>query len=79
MLFLDKNDFFTRMDRNRELRKLEQSKAYYTRELASERKELEALRTNPATLEKYAREKYFMKKDGEELFIVPENPDPAKN
>ncbi len=79
MLFLDKNDFFTRMDRNKELRKLEQSKAYYQKELAAERKELEALRTNPATLEKYARENHYMKRDGEDLFIIPENHDPAKN
>jgi cell division protein DivIC len=76
---LDKNDFFTRLDRNKELRELEKSKQYYSTQIAAERKELEALKTNPATLEKYAREKYLMKRDGEELFIVPEKPDPAKN
>ena len=79
VLFLDKNDFFTRLDRNKELRELEKSKQYYSTQIAAERKELEALKTNPATLEKYAREKYLMKRDGEELFIVPEKPDPAKN
>ena len=72
LLFLDKNDFFAQFDRRKELRELEQSKAYYTREIASERKELEALKTNPATLEKYAREKYYMKRDNEEIFLVPE-------
>jgi cell division protein DivIC len=79
VLFLDKNDFFTRLDRNKELRELEKSKQHYSTQIAAERKELEALKTNPATLEKYAREKYLMKRDGEELFIVPEKPDPAKN
>ena len=28
------------------------------------------LQTNPATLEKYAREKYYMKRDNEDLFII---------
>lgn len=79
LLFLDKNDVFTVMARNKELRELKQSKAYYTEKIATERKELEALKNNPATLEKYAREKYLMKRDNEDLFIVPEKPVPANN
>ena len=76
VLFLDKNDFFTQLDRRKELRNLQQSKRYYTTQVAAERKELEALKSNPATLEKYAREKYLMKRDNEEIFLVPEKPDP---
>lgn len=79
ILFLDKNDVFTQLDRRKELKELQQSKNYYTTQLAAEQKELEALRNNPATLEKYAREKYLMKKDGEELFLISENPDKTKN
>jgi cell division protein FtsB len=79
LFFLDKNDFFAQLDRRKELRELEQSKSHYTREIATERKELEALKTNPATLEKYAREKYLMKRDNEEIFLVPEKPDNPKN
>lgn len=70
---------FDQLDRRNELRELEQSKAHYTREIATERKELEALKNNPATLEKYAREKYFMKRDNEEIFLISEKPDNAKN
>ena len=76
VLFLDKNDFFTQLDRRKELRNLQQSKRYYTTQVAAERKELEALKSNPATLEKYAREKYLMKRDNEGIFLVPEKPDP---
>lgn len=79
LLFLDKNDVFTVMARNKELRELKQSKAYYTEKIAAERKELEALKNNPATLEKYAREKYLMKRDNEELFIISEKPDNTNN
>src|SRR5690349_4439856 len=75
VLFLDKNDLFTQMDRRKELRELQESKHYYSTQIASERKELEALKSNPATVEKYAREKYLMKRDNEEIFIIPENSD----
>jgi cell division protein DivIC len=79
LLFLDKNDLFTQIARNRELKELEQSKQYYTLQINSERKELEQLKNNPATLEKYAREKYLMKRDNEDLFIIPEKSEKLNN
>jgi cell division protein FtsB len=72
ILFFDKNDVFTQLNRRHELKQLQQSKEYYTTRIALERKELEQLKTNPATLEKYAREKYLMKKENEDLFVIPE-------
>ena len=79
MLFLDKNDIFTQYSRRKELHDLQISKQFYTREIASERKELEQLKSVPATLEKYAREKYLMKRDNEDLFLVPEKKENEKN
>jgi cell division protein DivIC len=79
MLFLDRNDLLTQLSRRRELQENQQSKRYYTTELASLRKQSEALRTSPAALEKLAREKLLMKKDNEDLFIISEKPDNAKN
>lgn len=79
MLFLGRNDIFTQLSRHKELKELEASKDHYSRLINTERKELEALEQNPARLEKAAREKHFMKKDGEELFIISENPVSAKN
>ncbi|MFM7671009.1 MAG: FtsB family cell division protein [Bacteroidota bacterium] len=72
LLFLDRNDLFTQIDRARELNNLEQSKNYYREETAKQKQELEALKNDPAALEKFAREKYLMKKDDEDLFLVPE-------
>lgn len=79
VLFLDKNDFFTQYERRKELRELQQSKKHYTAEIAAERKELQALETNPAAVEKVAREKHLMKRDDEELFLISEKPDNPKN
>lgn len=79
MLFFDKNDVFVQAARSRQLKELEESRQYYTGQIASEREELEQLRSNPGILEKYAREKYLMKRDNEDLYIVPENPAKSNN
>jgi cell division protein DivIC len=77
MLFLDKNDLFTQLGRRNELNELKKSKQYYISQITTEHKESEALKTNPAAVEKLAREKFLMKRDNEELFLVPEKPDLA--
>jgi cell division protein DivIC len=79
MLFFDKNDVFTQSARKRQLRDLKESKQYYTDRIASERKELEELKSDPGTLEKYAREKYLMKRDNEDLYLIPESPVKKEN
>ena len=79
MLFFDRNDFITQYSRTKELEKLQKSRQYYTSQISTEKQQLEHLKSNPATLEKYAREKYFMKRDNEELFIIPENQQDQKN
>lgn len=74
ILFFDSRDFITSHFRERgELQKLEQSKKYYEQQIATTRQELEQLKSNPALLEKYAREKYLMKRDNEDLFRIQEN------
>jgi cell division protein FtsB len=70
ILFFDKNDFFVQQERRNELKALEQSKAYYQAEIKAERKFAQDLKTDPATIEKFAREKYGMKRDNEDLFLI---------
>ncbi|MDB5197310.1 MAG: hypothetical protein JWP88_1681 [Flaviaesturariibacter sp.] len=72
LLFFDKNDFFVQRDRQQELKNLNQSKSWYTKQIAEERKFAEDLKHDPATIEKYAREKYGMKRDNEDLFLIQE-------
>jgi cell division protein DivIC len=71
--FFDRNDLFTQYDRKKELQKLEKSKEYYLEEITSTKKELRDLNTNPAVLEKLAREKFFLKRPNEEIFIVEDS------
>jgi len=75
MLFFDTRDVITTHFRHRaELKRLQESRAYYQNEISNTTKELEQLRSDPRILEKYAREKYRMKKDDEDLFVISGNP-----
>jgi cell division protein FtsB len=71
ILFFDSRDLITSHFRERkELNQLEESKKYYEQQIATTKRELDQLKTNPALLEKYAREKYWMKRDNEDLFRI---------
>lgn len=70
ILFFDRNDIFTQMERARDLRGLEKSKKYYTGQIEDCRKQLDQMSNNPAALEKFAREKYRMKKDNEDEYEI---------
>src|SRR5215211_3577067 len=70
IVFFDDRDIISNFRHTAELRDLEKSKAYYEQEISKTRQELKQLRTNAALLEKYAREKYLMKRDSEDIFLV---------
>ena len=75
MLFFDTPDVITTHFRHRsELNRLEESRSYYQAEIDRTRRELEQLKSDPGTLEKYARERYRMKKDNEDLFVISSDP-----
>lgn len=79
ILFFDPRDVFTQIEHHKELKELQESKAWYQKEIAKESAEAEQLKTNPATVEKYAREKYLMKRENEDLFVIPEKHDVKNN
>ncbi len=70
ILFFDRNDILTQIGRGEELTSLQKSKKYYTEQIAQESKTSEELRSNPAIIEKFARERYLMKRENEDLFII---------
>lgn len=70
MLFFDRNDIFVQRQRRLELQALEKNRAYLTGQISAERKFSEELKNNPAAIEKFAREQYKMKRDGEDLFLI---------
>ncbi len=70
MLFFDPKDWGLINARNNKLRELKQSEKQLTLLIKDTRKELNLLKTDAASIETYAREKFFMKKDNEDLFII---------
>jgi cell division protein FtsB len=74
MAFFDPKDLGLVWKRQQKLEDLKTSELQVTEQIKLAKKELVLLKTNAATIEKYAREKYYMKKDNEDLFIVKPTP-----
>lgn len=70
MIFFDKNDLFTQMERRGNLTEIEESKAYFAGKIAESRKFSKEIQSDAAAIEKFAREKYLMKRENEDLFLV---------
>jgi len=75
MLFFDTNDVYSQYKLKQKLYELESQKGYYESNIIEVRSEREALLNDEDLLEKFAREKYFMKKSGEDLFVIVEEED----
>ena len=69
MLFFDQRDYFQQRERAGELNKVEAAKKYYNDEIENTKKQLNNLQNNPTAIEKYARERYLLKRDGEEVYL----------
>jgi cell division protein DivIC len=72
MLFLDSNDLISRLKMSNKIRGLENEKEFYQEKIAEVEKDRKELMTNKELLEKFAREKYLMKKETEDIFIIQE-------
>jgi cell division protein FtsB len=78
MIFFDRNDVASQYDYRIKVAKLEEEKDFYTTEIAKADKELKELTTNVQSLEKFARERYLMKRENEDIFIVVDNKKDSK-
>jgi cell division protein FtsB len=74
VLFFDKNDLKTQIEFKKQVKQLEEERNYYAKENTEVSRELKELTTNRKTIEKFAREKYYMKRDNEDIFVIVEEP-----
>jgi len=72
MLFLDNNDLWSRYKLGAKLRSLNNEKEYYQEKINEVQKDRNELFGDKESLEKFAREKYLMKKETEDIYIVVE-------
>ena len=70
MLFFDPKDIGNELTKWSKFKELQSSEAELQKKINETKSELKELKNNAQTIEKYAREKYLMKKDNEDLFIV---------
>ena len=69
MLFLDNTSYMEQRILNKQLNELEDNKKYYQNEIKKDDENIKLLK-NPDQIEKYAREKYYMKRDSEDIYII---------
>lgn len=72
MLFVDTNDFYSQFKKRRKLADLERQKEYYIEKIQEVEKDRQELLSDRELLEKFAREKYLMRKRTEDLYVIVE-------
>ena len=70
LTFFDSNDLYTQYNSVSKLNGLENERSYYIEKIEEVKEDRKALMSDEALLEKFAREKYLMKKPQEDLYIV---------
>lgn len=72
IVFFDSNNLIDRAISLKRVHQLERDEMYYENKIAEDHAKLEELESNPANLEKFAREQYLMKRANEDIFIISE-------
>ena len=72
MLVLDPNNLISRYQLSSKLSTLEDEKVYYEEKIKEVEKDRDELFGDRESIEKFAREKYLMKKESEDIFIIEE-------
>src|SRR5687767_6170817 len=70
MIAFDDNNIIEQVKRRYQITQQDQKITYYQQEIVKVNEERDALFGNSASLEKFARERYRMLKDGEDLYLV---------
>lgn len=69
MIFLDNYSYFDHRILDQQIEDLEDNATYYKEEIKKDQQNIKQLK-NSEQIEKYAREKYYMKKDSEDIYII---------
>ena len=70
MFFFDAEDFVAQYQLRNRLRCLAEEKRYYLKQIEKLQQDKKELASHEDLLEKFAREKYFMKKKTEDLYVI---------
>lgn len=70
--FFDQSDIWTTWKNHRELSSMEEQAEWYANEIAHTKEQLAEIGSDQDLLEKFARERYLMKRDNEDIFVLVE-------
>lgn len=70
LIFFDDHNLIKRFKTNQEIQLLEVEYKYYINEIEVNKSKIHQLKSDSVFLEKFAREKYYMKNDKEDVFIM---------
>ncbi|MGX1929404.1 FtsB family cell division protein [Flagellimonas sp. 2504JD4-2] len=69
MAFFDANSMFIHQELRKDIKKLKEQREFLQGEIDKDKEELQKF-SDKRELEKLAREKYYMKKENEEIFLI---------
>ena len=69
LMFLDENSFYNQRELRNELEEMHETKDFYQEKIKSYNAQIKELQSD-SSLEKFAREKYLMKKKNEVIYII---------
>jgi cell division protein FtsB len=72
-MFFDKNDLISQYEDRQALYELQKEKRHFQEEILITRQKLDELLSDSKSLEKFAREQFYMKKPNEEIWLVIDN------
>lgn len=74
-IFFDQESLIVQYDLSSVKTGLKNQKEHYISEIQKDEAAINTLQNDTVLLEKYAREKYFMKKDNEDVFVIVRDED----
>ena len=70
--FLDENSLWNHLKNRERIDELMEEKAHYNADFERDKTQIRELDRNPKAMEKIARERYLMKADDEDIFVLKE-------
>ncbi|MFV0237685.1 MAG: FtsB family cell division protein [Flavobacteriales bacterium] len=72
MTFFDDASLLQHIRIDQEIERLEEDRNFYKNQLESVKTELKKVQDDPKSIEKIARERFYMKKNHEDIFVIVE-------
>ncbi|MEO0037723.1 MAG: hypothetical protein RIQ59_934 [Bacteroidota bacterium] len=78
MVFLDNQSYLEQRILNKQKDELEANKEYYKEEIAKDKQSIKQLK-NLGQIERYGREKYYMKRPNEDIYLIDNEDEKIKD